>query len=553
MSTMMGYEPYYPPTSSSSSSNRRWYAEVTASSPRVMAAKRPHAVYSSRDASPLSSSTRLRYSSSPGGRVFQPSSASSASYSSTAVERELSQAARVGSEFRAVRTRERAQLQDLNDRFAGFVERVHELELQNRVLAADLELLRRRHTQPSRLESLYEREARDLKAAVDQAQAERQEALGRREHLEQTLGALRARLEEEALAREETEARQRELRDGADRAALARAEVEKRLEALLDELAFLKKVHEEEVAELQAQVHLGARVAMESESSTTAALDLSGALREIRAQYEGLAAKNMRSAEDWFRGKEGSLTENVAQHSHAVRSSKGEAGEVRSQLQAQLLEIDSCRGINHSLEKQLCDAEERQGLEIAAMQEVIEEQERELGATKEEMTRYLKEYQDLLNVKMALDIEIAAYRSQQQQQLHISLDTVPHPMFHPLLGGDEDDEKQEMTEATEEGGEGGKDKVEEEEKTEDKEATEQVSEKEESGDKGESEAKDEGKEQEEKNEEQEKAEVKKTEQEDRAKPDPKEEKAAEPEKKSQPPQEKEKKDLAVTEKTKDEK
>ncbi|XP_051533502.1 neurofilament light polypeptide-like [Myxocyprinus asiaticus] len=387
----IGFDPYF------SSSYKRWYVE---SSPRVPQRGRSRTTYSAH--LPSLSSSRLHYAS-PG----RTSASLLMSSPARAMDMDLSHAAQVSSEFRTVRTQEKAQLQDLNDRFAGYIERVHELEQQNRALESELLMLRQRHVEPSRLRALYEQEVRTLRAAVEEARMERQAALSHRESMEDTLRSLQANYEEEVVAREDTEGRLLEARKEADDTALAQVALEKKVDTLLNELAFLKKVHEGEISELQAQVQYGAQIAVEAEAIKP---DLSSALRDIRAQYEKLAAKNIQSAEEWFRGKMGHLTESVAHHTDAMRNSKDEAGEYRRQLQACILEIDACKGLNESLEKQLRDVEDRQSSEIAAMQDTISELEDELRATKGEMAKYLKEYQDLLNVKMALDIEIAAYR-----------------------------------------------------------------------------------------------------------------------------------------------
>ncbi|XP_072123340.1 neurofilament light chain b [Mobula birostris] len=319
---------------------------------------------------------------------------------------DLSQASVVSSEFKALRTQEKAQLQDLNDRFASFIEKVHELEQQNKVLEAELSLLRQKQGGPSRLKGIYEQELRDLRMALDDAKHERQAAQNERDHLEDALKNLQNRYEEEVLNREDAEGRLMEARKGSDDAALARAEVEKKIDSLMDEIAFLKKLHEEEIAELQAQIQY-AQVTVEVDMAKP---DLSSALREIRSQYEKVAAKNMQSAEDWYKSRFAMLSESVSKDNDATKQAKDEVAEYRRLVKAKTLEIDGVRGMNEALERQLQELDEKQGGEISALQDAISQLENELRTTKNEMGRYLKEYQDLLNVKMALDIEIAAYR-----------------------------------------------------------------------------------------------------------------------------------------------
>lgn len=303
-------------------------------------------------------------------RSYPTSTRAASSYSAVrpaaaAPELRLDQAVQVSAEFKVLRTQEKAELQDLNDRFASFIDRVHELEQQNKLLETELLLLRQKQAEPSNVRALYEHEIRQLRAAVDEARHEQQAAQDHKDEMEDVLKSLQKRYEDEVLGREGAEGRLMDARKGADDAALDQAELEKRVDTLLDELAFLKRVCEGEIAELQAQVQYSMEVSVGMEVSKP---DLSSALRDIRGQYEKLAHSNLQAAEEWFCDKMSVMTVGSTRKAESARSARDEAGEYRRLLKARTLEIDAGREMIQALENQLQEVEEKQSDEISAMQ-----------------------------------------------------------------------------------------------------------------------------------------------------------------------------------------
>nr|XP_021487603.1 glial fibrillary acidic protein [Meriones unguiculatus] len=313
---------------------------------------------------------------------------------------DFSLAGAVNAGFKETRASERAEMMELNDRFASYIEKVRFLEQQNKALAAELNQLRAK--EPTKLADVYQAELRELRLRLDQLTASNARLEVERDNLAQDLDTLRRKLQDENTLRLEAESNLAAYRQEADEATMARVDLERKVESLEEEIQFLRKVHDEEVRELreqlaQQQVHVEMDVAKP---------DLTAALREIRTQYEAVATSNMQEAEEWYRSKV-CVGPPASSRQPFLPPSRKASGQLRISVPSGSVGLIPQ---NESLERQMREQEERHARESASYQEALARLEEEGQSLKEEMARHLQEYQDLLNVKLALDIEIATYR-----------------------------------------------------------------------------------------------------------------------------------------------
>ncbi|XP_056089421.1 notochord granular surface isoform X1 [Rhinichthys klamathensis goyatoka] len=319
---------------------------------------------------------------------------------------DLDAAAAENQAFLSTRTGERKEMVALNDRLAVYIEKVRSLEQSNKLLEAEIDAIKGHYVKPSGLRLLYEEQLRELRRIADQMKVQRDLAVAAKDAMAGQLEMLKVKYEEALEARKKAELEIEAFRPDVDAATSARIALEKRLENLEVELEFLQRIHKKEIEELMAQIY-GSVAKVDVAFSLP---DLATALKQIQAQYDSIAAQNLQEMDAWYKAKFQDLNNATSRHMETARSVREEITAYKKEIQNKLRELEVLKNRNEALLLQIKEAQEKYKREEEELQIRIKTLKEELKSIKGKIALLLREYQDLLNVKMSLEIEITTYR-----------------------------------------------------------------------------------------------------------------------------------------------
>ena len=255
---------------------------------------------------------------------------------------------------------EKKLLQEVNGRFARFIENVRCLENHNKSLEKEIGDIRQ-NSQLSSLARQYDPVIKDLRKQVNDISQQNRQIEVELDHLQQDLYSLRSKCEQEARYRTNVESGIMTMQTQIHNAHLSKMKLDKKATSLVEEMHFLKQKHKEEVSEMTAQIQ---EAQFRTETKGIGTADVTAALRDIRRQLEGRACSGFQQSEQCFQAQMVKMMEAADINKQTLETTKQEILVHKKLLQTKSIGVETLIGAKEALEKQLNALKEDHDTEV---------------------------------------------------------------------------------------------------------------------------------------------------------------------------------------------
>ncbi|XP_020502554.1 keratin, type I cytoskeletal 18 isoform X2 [Labrus bergylta] len=313
-----------------------------------------------------------------------------------------------GSSGAGILGNEKGAMQNLNDRLANYLETVRSLEKANKELEMNIMQALEKGGPDMRDYSKYEPIIEDLRRQIFDKISENARFVLQIDNAQLAADDFKVKYDNEMAIRQSVEADIAGLKRVIDDTNMTRMNIESEIESVKEELAFLKKNHENEVMELRNQIsHSGVQVDVDAPKGQ----DLAQIMEDVRGNYERMAVKNAEDLKQWHENQIADVQVQVSQNTEALQGAQMEKSDLARQIQTLEIELSSQQSLKSSLEETLRNTENRNNMETEKYNDIIMRLEEELTGLRANIQKQTQDYEALLNMKLRLEAEISTYKT----------------------------------------------------------------------------------------------------------------------------------------------